>query len=56
MIKQISAAFFIARVTFSVAEAGANDQFEFEFEFIGVLRHMQQYFSHMCEGTDVQAD
>ena len=28
----------------------------FEFEFIGVLRHMQQYFSHICDGTDVQAD
>ena len=26
------------------------------FEFIGVLRHMQRYFSHICEGTDVQAD
>ena len=22
-------------------------------EFIGVLRHMQQYFSHICDGTDV---
>ena len=29
---------------------------EFEFEFIGVLRHMQRYFSHICDGTDVQAD
>ena len=29
---------------------------EFEFEFIGVLRHMEQYFSHICDGTDVQAD
>ena len=29
---------------------------EFEFEFIGVLLHMQQYFSHICDGTDVQAD
>ena len=28
----------------------------FEFEFIGVLRHMQRYFSHTCDGTDVQAD
>ena len=28
----------------------------FEFEFIGVLRHMQRYFSHICDGTDVQAD
>ena len=27
-----------------------------EFEFIGVLRHMQQYFSHTCHSTDVQAD
>ena len=27
-----------------------------EFEFIGVLRHMQQYFTHICSGTDVQAD
>ena len=26
------------------------------FEFIDVLRHMQQYFSHICDGTDVQAD
>ena len=25
-------------------------------EFIGVLRHIQQYFSHICDGTDVQAD
>ena len=24
--------------------------------FIGVLRHMQRYFSHICDGTDVQAD
>ena len=30
--------------------------FMFEFEFIGVLRHMQRYFSHICDGTDVQAD
>ena len=29
---------------------------EFEFEFIGVLRHMQRYFSHICDSTDVQAD
>ena len=28
----------------------------FEFEFIGVLCHMQRYFSHICDGTDVQAD
>ena len=27
-----------------------------EFEFIGVLRHMQRYFSNICDGTDVQAD
>ena len=27
-----------------------------EFEYIGVLRHMQRYFSHICDGTDVQAD
>ena len=27
----------------------------FEFEFIGVLRHMQGYFSQICDGTDVQA-
>ena len=27
-----------------------------EFEFIGVLRHMQRYFSDICDGTDVQAD
>ena len=27
-----------------------------EFEFIVVLRHMQRYFSHICDGTDVQAD
>ena len=25
-------------------------------EFIGVLRHMRRYFSHICDGTDVQAD
>ena len=25
-------------------------------EFIGVLRHMQRYFSNICDGTDVQAD
>ena len=25
-------------------------------EFIDVLRHMQQYFSHICDGTDVQAN
>ena len=25
-------------------------------EFVGVLRHMQRYFSHICDGTDVQAD
>ena len=25
-------------------------------EFIGILRHMQRYFSHICDGTDVQAD
>ena len=25
-------------------------------EFIGVLRHMQRYFSHICDGTDLQAD
>ena len=24
-------------------------------ELIGVLRHMQRYFSHKCDGTDVQA-
>ena len=24
--------------------------------FICVLRHMQRYFSHICDGTDVQAD
>ena len=29
---------------------------EFEFEFIGVLRHMQRYFSYICGGTDVHAD
>ena len=27
-----------------------------EGEFIGVLRHMQRYLSHICDGTDVQAD
>ena len=26
------------------------------FELIGVLRHMQRYFNHICDGTDVQAD
>ena len=25
-------------------------------EFIGVLRHMQRYFSHICDSTEVQAD
>ena len=25
-------------------------------EFIGVLRHMQRYFSHICDDTDVQVD
>ena len=29
---------------------------EFEFDFIGVLRHMQRDFSHIRDGTDVQAD
>ena len=24
--------------------------------FIGVLHHMQRYFSHICDGQDVQAD
>ena len=32
------------------------DALIFWVEFIGVLRHMQQYFSHKCDGTDVQAD
>ena len=27
-----------------------------EFELIGVLRHMHRYFSHICDGIDVQAD
>ena len=27
-----------------------------EFELIGVLHHMQRYFSHICDGTDGQAD
>ena len=27
-----------------------------ELEFIGVLGHMQRYFSHICGDTDVQAD
>ena len=27
-----------------------------EFDFIGVLCQMQWYFSHICDGTDVQAD
>ena len=31
-------------------------QHKFEFEFIGISRHMQRYFSHICDGTDVQAD
>ena len=26
------------------------------FEFIGVLRHIQRYFSDTCDGKDVQAD
>ena len=25
-------------------------------EFIGVIRHMERYFSYICAGTDVQAD
>ena len=25
-------------------------------DFIGVLRHIQRYFSHIRDGTDVQAD
>ena len=25
-------------------------------ECIGVLGHMQRYFSYICSGTDVQAD
>ena len=29
---------------------------EFKFEFIGVLRHMQRYFSYICDGKDVQVD
>ena len=29
---------------------------EFKFEFIGSLRHMQRYFSHIYDGTDVQVD
>ena len=28
----------------------------YEFEFIGVLRYLQRYFSHICDGTVVQAD
>ena len=31
-------------------------EIQFEFEFNGVLRHMQRYFSHICDGIDVQAD
>ena len=27
-----------------------------QFELIGVLRHMQRYFSQICDGTDVQVD
>ena len=27
-----------------------------KFEFIGVLRHMQRYFIHIYDSTDVQAD
>ena len=27
-----------------------------ECECIGVLRHMQRYFTYICDGTDVQAD
>ena len=26
------------------------------YECIGVSRHMQQYFSYICDSTDVQAD
>ena len=31
-------------------------KFELSFGFIDVLLHMQRYFSHICDGTDVQAD
>ena len=31
-------------------------EFWVEFEFIGDLRHMQRYFNHICDATDVQAD
>ena len=33
-----------------------NPQIFMEFEFIAVWRHNQRYFSHICDGTDVQAD
>ena len=29
---------------------------EFELELICVLRHMQRYFSYICDGTDVYID
>ena len=34
---------------------GAFKQYhiDFEFEFIGVLRTMQRYFSHICDGTEM---
>ena len=27
-----------------------------ELECIGVLRHMQRYFSYICDGTDVRTE
>ena len=35
---------------------GVSIEYAFGLLFIGVLRQMQRYFSHLCEGTDVQAD
>ena len=33
-----------------------GQKYVLEFEFIGVLRQKQRYFSHICNGTDVQED
>ena len=34
----------------------AQDAFRFWFGFIGVLRDMERYFSHICDGTNMQGD
>ena len=40
----------------SMIKTVTNNEQGIEFEFICVLRCMQRYFSHTCDGTDVQAD